>query len=181
MDMSRIKKIDDFRWTSADSKHPVIFYGSEALIAGMDEKVREQIINVSSLPGLVGNAMTMPDAHWGYGFPIGGVAAFDPQQGGVISAGGVGFDISCGIRCLRTNLFLSDVLPHLENLAESLFQTVPSGVGVEGQIRLNNRDLETVMLKGARWALQKGYGEAQDLDYIEESGCIAGALPEAVS
>lgn len=179
--MSRIKQLDEFRWTTDDKTHRVIFYGSRELIAAMDEKVREQIVNVASLPGLVGAAMTMPDAHWGYGFPIGGVAAFDPRQGGIISAGGVGFDISCGIRSLRTNLFLSDVLPHIEKLADSLFYSVPSGVGVEGELRLTIRELEEVMHGGARWAIKKGYGMTEDLDYIEENGCIDGALPENVS
>lgn len=181
MDMSRIKQIDEFRWTTDDKTHPVIFYGSKELIAAMDEKVREQIVNVASLPGLVGAAMTMPDAHWGYGFPIGGVAAFDPERGGIISAGGVGFDISCGIRSLRTNLFLSDVLPHIEKLADSLFYTVPSGVGVEGELHLTIPELEEVMHGGAHWAVKKGYGVPEDLDYIEENGCIASALPDNVS
>lgn len=181
MDISRIKKIDDFRWTTDDKNHPVIFYGSEELIAAMDEKVREQIVNVSSLPGLVGAAMTMPDAHWGYGFPIGGVAAFDAQRGGIISAGGVGFDISCGIRCLRSNLFLADVLPSIERIAESLFRTVPAGVGSEGQLRLTVRELENVMQEGAGWAVKKGFGLPEDLEYIEEKGCIVGAFPQNVS
>src|SRR3990167_5695128 len=104
MDMSRIKQIDDYRWAPIEMPDSVIMYGSKDLIAAMDEKVREQIVNVAKLPGLVNAAMTMPDAHWGYGFPIGGVAAFDANQGGIISAGGVGFDISCGIRCFRSNL-----------------------------------------------------------------------------
>lgn len=114
MDLSLLKQLDAFRWTLTDESYPVIFYGDQALIEMLDDKVREQIINVAKLPGLIGHAMTMADAHWGYGFPIGGVAAFDPNANGVISAGGVGFDISCGIRCLRTNLFLDDVLPQIE-------------------------------------------------------------------
>src|SRR5437660_2658635 len=133
MDMTFIKQLDDYRWAITSSSHPIILYGNKELIADMDDKVREQISNVSKLPGLVGPAMRMPDAHWGYGFPIGGVAAFDPEAGGSISAGGVGFDISCGIPCLRTNLFLSDILPQIENLAEDLFLTVPAGVGSEGK------------------------------------------------
>lgn len=181
MDMSRVRQLDQYRWTTDVQDQPVIFYGSEALIAAMDEKVREQIINVASLPGLVGSAMTMPDAHWGYGFPIGGVAAFDPNRGGIISAGGVGFDISCGIRCLRTNLFLHDVLPHIEEMAELLFHTIPAGVGIEGKLHLKIHELENVMREGARWAIHKGYGIAEDLEYIEENGCIDGALPENVS
>ncbi|MDF3055111.1 MAG: rtcB [Gammaproteobacteria bacterium] len=181
MDLSRVKQIDEFKWTVADKELPILFYGDKDLISGLDEKVREQIINVANLPGLVGNAMTMPDAHWGYGFPIGGVAAFDANAGGVISAGGVGFDISCGIRALRTNLFLSDVLPFIEKLADSLFRAVPSGVGAGGNLLLTKPELEEVMQEGARWAVKKGYGVLEDLDYIEEKGCIDGARPSYVS
>ena len=181
MDMSRIKQLDEYRWAPAEKPNSVVMYGSRDLIAAMDEKVREQIVNVASLPGLVGAAMTMPDAHWGYGFPIGGVAAFDPEQGGIISAGGVGFDISCGIRCLRTNIFLPDILPHLETLAEQLFATVPSGVGSEGKIHLSIAELNNVMCGGAQWAVNQGYGVADDLIYVEENGCMHGAQPENVS
>lgn len=181
MDMKRIKKIDDFRWAPIEQPDSVIFYGSEALIAAMDEKVREQIGNVAKLPGLVGAAMTMPDAHWGYGFPIGGVAAFDPQQGGIISAGGVGFDISCGIRTLRTQLFFADILPYLPALAEQLFLTVPSGVGAQGKLHLSLSELDQVMIGGAKWAVAQGYGSKEDLEYVEERGCIAGACPDHVS
>src|SRR3970040_389824 len=112
MDLSKLKQIDDWWWTAplapAEARGDVNLSGNRELLATMDDKVIEQIPNVARLPGLVGPAMTMPDAHWGYGFPIGGVAAFDPERGGIISAGGVGFDISCGIRCLRTNLQLQD-------------------------------------------------------------------------
>lgn len=181
MNLDQLKQLDEFRWTLKDSNHPVIFYGNKELIIALDEKVREQITNVSKLPGLVGHAMTMPDAHWGYGFPIGGVAAFDPKKGGVISAGGVGFDISCGIRCLRSNLYLSDVLPHAEALADVLFARIPAGVGVEGELRLPIKELEDVMRQGAGWAIKKGYGIKEDLEYIEEKGCIAGAVPKYVS
>lgn len=181
MDMTTIKQIDDYRWVPIENPDRVILFGSQELIAAMDEKVREQILNVAKLPGLVGAAMTMPDAHWGYGFPIGGVAAFDPEQGGIISAGGVGFDISCGIRCLRTNLFLNDILPHIERLAEQLFLTVPSGVGSEGQLHLSIKQLEEVMHGGAQWAVKRGYGIKEDLAYIEERGSMAGAEPEYVS
>lgn len=181
MDMTRVKKIDDYRWAPIEKLDSVILYGSEQLISAMDEKVREQIVNVTSLPGLVGKAMTMPDAHWGYGFPIGGVAAFDENQGGIISAGGVGFDISCGIRCLRSNLFLPDILAHLEALAEQLFLVVPSGVGSEGKLRLSISELEDVMRGGAKWAVDKGYGSRDDLEYVEELGCMVGAEPQHVS
>lgn len=155
-------------------------FGSEALLAAMDDKVLEQITNVSRLPGLVGCAMTMPDAHRGYGFPIGGVAAFDPEAGGIVSAGGVGFDISCGIRCLRTNLTLSEVAPRLEALADELFGTIPAGVGEGGNIHLAPAELDEVMRGGAKWAVAHGFGTIEDLEFVEEHGTVAGAHPENV-
>jgi len=185
MDMNQLKKINDYCWNvllqAGEKRGPVCLYGSEALMASMDEKVLEQITNVAQLPGLVGPAMTMPDAHWGYGFPIGGVAAFDPDQGGIISAGGVGFDISCGVRCLRTNLNWQDVLPHAEALAEALFQSVPAGVGSKGKIKLSLREIDHVLLGGAQWAVSQGYGTNADLEYIEENGCMKNAVPTNVS
>lgn len=177
MDISRLQKINDYCWGYG----PIKLFGSEQLIAAMDDKVLEQISNVAKLPGLVNAAMTMPDAHWGYGFPIGGVAAFDAEAGGIISAGGVGFDISCGIRCLRTNLNLTDLLPHTEKLAHALFNNIPAGVGQEGQLKLSITELDNMLTKGAHWAIAKGYGVPEDLNYIEENGCMAGAIPENVS
>lgn len=181
MDMTTIKQIDEYCWAPVEALDSVRMYGSRDLISAMDEKVREQIINVSQLPGLVGPAMTMPDAHWGYGFPIGGVAAFDAEKGGIISAGGVGFDISCGIRCLRTNLFQEDILSKLQPLADELFAAVPSGVGSQGKLRLTSSQLDEVMQGGAEWAVSKGYGEKEDLSYIEENGRMQGANPLYVS
>lgn len=180
MDLALFEAIDEYRYRPCQQEN-VILYGNKELITAMDDKVLEQITNVSKLPGLFGPAMTMPDAHWGYGFPIGGVAAFDPEAGGVISAGGVGFDISCGIRCLLTNLKLADAVGHLESLADVLFKTVPSGVGAEGQIRLNKSELDEVMMGGAAWAVKKGYGSEEELYYVEEQGQMAGAVPENVS
>lgn len=179
MNISDLKQVTPCCWTN--NVQPIVLYGSKKLIADMDEKVLEQISNVAKLPGLVGGAMTMPDAHWGYGFPIGGVAAFDPHAGGIISAGGVGFDISCGVRCLRTNLFLDDVQAHLANIADALFNAVPAGVGMEGKLRLSLSEVDHVMSEGAKWAVREGYGLAEDLFYIEEQGCINGAITEYVS
>ena len=185
MDMSRLKQIDAYRWTlpkaGGEQRHDITLYGSRELLAGMDDKVLEQIANVAQLPGLIGAAMTMPDAHWGYGFPIGGVAAFDPDQGGIISAGGVGFDISCGIRCLRTNLTLEDIVPRLPKLADALFRDIPAGVGEEGEIKLAPQELDQVLAGGAQWAVAHGYGSAADLEYVEEHGCMRGAQPDYVS
>lgn len=177
MDIKKLKMITPCSWEARGAK----LFGSAPLIAEMDEKVLEQIANVAGLPGLVGQAMTMPDAHWGYGFPIGGVAAFDAGEGGIISAGGVGFDISCGIRCMRTNLDLQDIEPVTKNLADALYRNIPAGVGEEGSIRLSVSELDEVMLGGAKWAVESGYGTAQDLEYVEERGKIAGAVPESVS
>jgi len=160
---------------------PVRFAGGRKLLDAMDDKVREQITNVAQLPGIVGAAVCMPDAHWGYGFPIGGVAAFDEADGGVLSVGGVGFDISCGVRLYRTGLKRMEVEPGKAALAEDLFRIVPSGVGSEGSIRLGPKEIDEVLRKGARWAVERGYGEPDELDFVEERGCIEGANPEAVS
>jgi tRNA-splicing ligase RtcB len=181
MDMTTIKQIGPYQFTIGSSSHPIILYGSREMIESMDDKVLEQISNVAKLPGIVGPAITMPDAHWGYGFPIGGVAAFDANRGGVISAGGVGFDISCGIRCLRTNLWLTDILPYIEKAADALFHAVPVGVGAGGKIKLDLSEIDQVMLGGAVWAVRHGHGTKDDLLYIEENGCIKGARPEYVS
>jgi tRNA-splicing ligase RtcB len=160
---------------------PVRFAGSRSLLEKMDEKVREQILNVARLPGIVGAAVCMPDAHWGYGFPIGGVAAFDADEGGVVSVGGVGFDISCGVRLYRTGLVEKDVQPKKAVLADELFRTVPSGVGREGRIRLDISGIDEMLREGARWAVARGYGPEEELEFIEENGRIAGARPEHVS
>ncbi|HWI14534.1 MAG TPA: RtcB family protein [Burkholderiales bacterium] len=185
MDLARLARIDEYTWSvpraAAEQRAEVRLYGSAPLLASMDEKVLEQIVNVALLPGLVGCAMTMPDAHWGYGFPIGGVAAFDPERGGIISAGGVGFDISCGIRCLRTGVKWTDVLPSAQVLSDSLFRDIPAGVGEEGKLKPAPDEIDEVLACGAQWAVKKGYGEAADLEYVEEQGCVPGAVPRHAS
>ncbi len=185
MDLSQLRQLQPYLWTlprQPDEKRAeVLLYGSAPLLGSMDDKVLEQISNVAALPGLVGAAMTMPDAHWGYGFPIGGVAAFDAQKGGIISAGGVGFDISCGIRCLRSNLNVAEALPEFGRLAETLFRDIPAGVGEEGHIKLNPAQIDQVLQEGAHWAVKEGYGNATDLEYIEERGRVNGAVPAYVS
>lgn len=185
MDLSRLKAIEPWCWTlpraPGEARGEVRLYGEAELLRTMDDKVLEQITNVARLPGLVGPAMTMPDAHWGYGFPIGGVAAFDPEQGGIISAGGVGFDISCGIRCLRSNLDAPEVMPRLKALADTLYRDIPAGVGEEGELKLGPAALDEVLRGGAQWAVKHGFGEAADLDFVEERGCVEGALPDNVS
>jgi tRNA-splicing ligase RtcB (3'-phosphate/5'-hydroxy nucleic acid ligase) len=184
MDLSRLHRISNREWRlepEGAMRVPAVLYGDEGLMGDMDDKVLEQIGNVACLPGIVDAAYTMPDAHWGYGFPIGGVAAFDPDEGGVVSAGGVGFDISCGVRTLLTGLQRRDLDPCKEALAESLFRTIPAGVGSTGKIVLDETEMERMLEGGARWAVGQGYGRAEDLDRIEERGSMSGARPETVS
>ncbi len=185
MDLSQLQEINEWCWSiplaAGEQRGEVRLYGSRELLAAMDNKVKEQITNVARLPGLVGAAMAMPDAHWGYGFPIGGVAAFDPEKGGIISAGGVGFDISCGIRCLRTNLDLKDVVGNLPSLARGLSENIPAGVGEEGELKLNTTELDEVLTGGAQWAVKRGYGTEADLEFIEENGRMVNPVPENVS
>jgi tRNA-splicing ligase RtcB (3'-phosphate/5'-hydroxy nucleic acid ligase) len=184
MDLSRLQKISDLEWQLAPEgamRVPAVLYGDEHLIAEMDDKVLEQIANVACLPGIVDAAYTMPDAHWGYGFPIGGVAAFDPDKGGVISAGGVGFDISCGVRTLLTGLKGRDIEHVKEELADSLYRTIPAGLGSTGAIVLDEIEMERMLEGGARWAVGQGYGRLEDLERIEEQGRMPGAQPDAVS
>ena len=184
MDLSPLHQMSSWEWRldpAGVMRVPAVLFGEEGLIAEMDEKVLEQIRNVACLPGIVGAAYTMPDAHWGYGFPIGGVAAFDPDEGGVVSAGGVGFDISCGVRTLLTGLKPDDLAGCKEALADSLFRTIPAGVGSTGKIALDEIEMNRMLEGGAQWAVAQGYGRAEDLDRIEEGGSMPGAEPDAVS
>ncbi len=160
---------------------PAILYGDREQILQMDDKVYTQLRNVTLLPGLVGPVYAMPDAHWGYGFPIGGVAAFDAEEGGVVSAGGVGFDISCGVRTLHTGLKSGDLEATKSALADLLFEEIPAGVGSEGSITLSDTEMDAMLSGGARWAVAQGYGMADDLERTEERGCIADADPSQVS
>jgi tRNA-splicing ligase RtcB len=166
---------------SAAMRVPAIIYANEDLIRGMDDKVHDQAANVASLPGIVIASYVMPDAHWGYGFPIGGVAAFDPDDGGVVSAGGVGFDISCGVRTMLTGLKMSEIRPVQHALADALYREIPAGVGSKGAITLDDADLDAMLTAGARWAVAHGWGEERDLERIEEGGMETDAKPECVS
>jgi tRNA-splicing ligase RtcB len=184
MDVSSLVRKSDWEWwipQAGAMRVPGVIYASEALVGAMDEKVREQITNVAMLPGIQRASYAMPDAHWGYGFPIGGVAAFDPHEGGIVSAGGVGFDISCGVRTLRTGLTAESVEPIARDLAHQLSRSVPAGVGSRGRIHLDEGELDAMLAGGARWAVQRGYGPEADLDRVEERGCMAGAVVAAVS
>jgi tRNA-splicing ligase RtcB len=160
---------------------PVVIFADEALLRAMDDKACEQAINVAALPGIVRASYVMPDAHWGYGFPIGGVAAFDADAGGVVSAGGVGFDISCGVRCLHTGLRRDDIMAVQKRLADALFKHIPAGVGSTGAIRLNQTELDAMLTGGAKWAVGHGWGTEADLDRVEEHGQMLHAKPAHVS
>lgn len=184
MDLSQLTKLSDTAWRiepSGQMRVPAVIYGTEELLRDMDEKVREQSMNVAMLPGIIDACYVMPDAHWGYGFPIGGVAAFDADAGGIISAGGVGFDISCGVRTLHTALLRSDIEPLQKQLADALYREIPAGVGSTGQITLHDTEMTRMLAGGARWAVDSGYGEEADLDRIEECGEMSGARPEFIS
>lgn len=184
MDIASLERIAASAWRIPPEKGmrvPVIIYATEALVAEMDDKVREQAVNVATLPGIVQAVYVMPDAHWGYGFPIGGVAAFDRATGGVISAGGVGFDVSCGVRIMTTGLSLADIEANKGELASDLARSIPAGVGSEGRIRLTPLEMDAMLSAGAAWAVARGWGRAEDLERIEERGCMAGAEPRHVS
>jgi len=181
-----LEKIDDWRWripkgTVKGMHSDGILYADEVLLKDLrTDPALTQLANVACMPGIVGPSMAMPDCHYGYGFPIGGVAAFDVDEG-VISPGGVGYDINCGVRLLRTDLTREEIEPLLDRLADAIFSAVPSGVGSEGRIRVSRSELEEVMVKGAKWAISRGYGKPEDLEATEEAGQLEGANPSVVS
>jgi tRNA-splicing ligase RtcB len=184
MDLSLLTRKSETEWwiePHGRMRVPGIIYASEGLVRDMDAKVYEQVSNVATLPGIEKASYAMPDAHWGYGFPIGGVAAFDPDRGGVVSAGGVGFDISCGVRLLHTGLTVADVDAIRKPLADELSRSVPAGVGSHGRLHLDDAEIDAMLTGGARWAVERGFGVAADLDRIEEHGCMPGARAEDVS
>ncbi|MDY0046793.1 MAG: RtcB family protein [Thauera propionica] len=184
MDTSRLKRRGPCAWelpATGRMRVPGVIFASKELVQEMDDKVAEQVANVASLPGIVDASYAMPDAHWGYGFPIGGVAAFDADEGGVVSAGGVGFDISCGVRTLHTGLKEADLRAVQKPLADLLFARIPAGVGSTGALHLSAAEMDAMLRGGARWAVKAGYGSEADLTHIEEHGCVTGADPAAVS
>jgi tRNA-splicing ligase RtcB len=184
MDLELLAQVSDHEWRiepRGAMRVPGILYADEALVRAMDHKVYEQICNVAALPGIVTASYAMPDAHWGYGFPIGGVAAFDAAAGGVVSAGGVGFDISCGVRSLLTGLAKQDIEAVRTRLADALYRDIPAGLGATGAIRLEPAEMDAMLAGGAKWAVERGYGTAADLERVEERGCMAGAAPANVS
>src|SRR6516165_2870829 len=159
MDSARLNRRGECEWElprSGKMRVPGVIYADEALIRDMDDKVSEQVAHVAALPGIVKASFAMPDAHWGYGFAIGGVAAFDPDAGGVVSAGGVGFDISCGVRTLLTGLRTAQVEPVKRQLADMLYACIPAGLGSTGALRLSPDEMDDMLKRGARWAVEQG-------------------------
>ncbi len=184
-DLKSAKQVDDVVWefptsTKEGMRVPARIYATRKLLDAMDSGVLEQVTNVACLPGIVRYSYAMADAHWGYGFPIGGVAAFDPEKG-VISPGGIGFDVNCGMRLIRTNLRYSEVKPKIKELVDLLFRLVPAGVGVKGTVRLSQGQFEEVMRWGVKWCSENGYGWEDDVEKVEEGGFIKGANPAKVS
>lgn len=178
------KKIDDTTWEVPTSykkgmRVPARIIASKELLDNMDLGVFEQVTNVATLPGIQDYAFCMPDGHWGYGFPVGGVAAFDPKEG-IISPGGIGFDINCGMRVLKTNLVREEVQPKIKELIDSMFVAIPAGVGRKG-LSIEATELDKVSINGAKWCLAKGYASEEDLERIESMGTIANADPTCVS
>ncbi|MGE5327176.1 MAG: RtcB family protein [Deltaproteobacteria bacterium] len=185
--MSQLEKLDDCRWLVPRGTRPgmltdALIFTNEALLKDfINDLSLEQAVNVAMLPGIAGRSLAMPDIHQGYGFPIGGVAATLPDEGGVVSPGGVGFDINCGVRLLASTLNLGEVRPKLKQLVDQLFRDIPSGAGRRGFIQVSHKDLERVLTDGAAWMVENGYGNPEDLRHCEESGAIDGADHDAVS
>ena len=182
-----LERVDDCRYRIPMSfnpgmRVPGMVYANEKLLKDiLNDRALEQVVNVAFLPGIVGNSMAMPDMHWGYGFPIGGVAATDPAKGGVISPGGVGFDINCGVRLIRSDFKEEEIRKYLGDLVRVLFQNVPSGVGSKSELRITAQEEKKVLREGAKWAVANGFGIQNDLESTEDYGAIAGADPSAVS
>ncbi len=180
----QLRQIDDYRWEvprTGKMRVPGLIFTDTVMLEDIQrDQGPTQVANVATLPGIIKHSLAMPDMHWGYGFPIGGVAAFDMDEG-VVSPGGVGYDINCGCRLVRTELTLAQVEPKIEELTTALFQSIPSGVGSSGTIRLNQKEEKAVLVKGARWAVERGMGTEDDLMRTEDYGRMEGADPEVVS
>ncbi len=185
-DVGIFKRLSDWRWEVPQSyktgmRVPGVVYASEEMLPSIEhEQALDQVANVAFLPGILKYSLAMPDIHWGYGFPIGGVAAMRPSDG-VVSPGGVGFDINCGVRLLRTNLTIKDVLPRIMELVDTLFRSIPSGVGARGKLKVNEKELNQLLTAGSRWAVERGLGEGEDIYLTEENGRLNGADPTLVS
>jgi tRNA-splicing ligase RtcB (3'-phosphate/5'-hydroxy nucleic acid ligase) len=180
----KLVRLDEVRWEiprTGDMRVPgLIFTDSRTLPDIEKDQSADQVFNVAHLPGIIGRSMAMPDVHWGYGFPIGGVAAFDLEDG-VVSPGGVGYDINCGVRLALTAVRRDETAPHIKTLVDSIFAMVPCGVGSRGNIKLNRKEMSQVLRLGAAWAIKQGMGDPSDLERIEDEGAIDGADPEKIS
>ena len=180
----QIEQIDDYRWRVAphgNMRVPGIVYTSARMLGQLrKEEALTQVANVATLPGIIKASMAMPDIHWGYGFPIGGVAAFDWKDG-VVSPGGVGYDINCGVRLATTDLVHDDVKERIRLLVEDLFRKVPCGVGSTGSLKLSNREIKKVLTQGSQWAVGQGLGSDADVDHTEDQSCLSGADPHTLS
>ena len=185
MTINGLKRIDDYRievprgYKDGMRTNGIIYIDKE-LEHALEPRSINQVANVATLPGIVGSSLAMPDIHTGYGFTIGGVAAFDLKEG-IISPGGVGYDINCGVRLVRTNFEKKDLKKNIRDLIDDFYNNIPTGVGSKGRMRLNAREHKSVLRKGARWVVEQGYGTADDLDHTESNGCIEGAEPELIS
>jgi len=183
----RLKQVDRYEWiidkeAKRGMKVPAVIFADDYLLKKMrEDRTLEQAANVACLPGIQVASYVMPDGHQGYGFPIGGVAAMSIEEDGVISPGGVGYDINCGVRLLRTNLTYDDIKPHLKALVDTIFRNVPSGVGSTGKLRLSINELDRVLDEGCEWAVARGFGWPDDLDHIEERGSMKTADSSKVS
>lgn len=182
-----LEKIDEYRWRIPKSYKPGmrvdgVIYADEGMIKDIrQDKATEQVANVAFLPGIVKYSLAMPDIHWGYGFAIGGVAATDVDAGGVVSPGGVGFDINCGIRLVKTNLHEEQLKPKLRDLVYALYNDIPAGVGSKGDIKISAQEERKLLVEGSGWVVRHGYGREEDLEYTEERGAVKGADPDKVS
>ncbi|MBW2093000.1 MAG: RtcB family protein, partial [Deltaproteobacteria bacterium] len=179
-----IERLDDYRWeipaTGGMRVPGLVFADAELMKAISKDDSLRQVVNVAYLPGIIDRSLAMPDIHLGYGFPIGGVAAFDLEEG-VISPGGVGYDINCGCRLMTSSLTVKDVQPYLTPLIERLYQDIPTGLGSKGPLKLKLKEIKRVLVHGASWAVQQGFGEPADLNHSEEGGAMEGADPEVLS
>ncbi len=184
MNIKLLEKISEFEWFLAPREGMnagVRFFCSKEILESMDDAVLTQSVNVAHLPGIVGDVIVLPDSHWGYGFPIGSVAGFSEEEG-VFTVGGVGFDINCGVRTIKTNLKIDNISrKDLETLSKKLFEKIPAGLGKEGDIKLSKKELFKVLTEGVKWCLEEGYAEEDDIEHIEENGVIDGAIPDYIS
>ncbi|MDB4349623.1 RtcB family protein [Omnitrophica bacterium] len=185
MYQGKLEKISDYKWRlpkTGGMRVPGIIYADENLLKDiLRDRPLEQVANGAHLPGIVSYSFAMPDAHWGYGLPIGGVVATDIEEGGVITPGGVGFDINCGVRLMKTDLTLKEMQPRIKDTVYALYNNIPAGVGSKGDIRVGIDEERKLLVQGAKWAVNRGYGRKEDLEATEECGAIEGADPEAVS